>query len=102
MITDLSERNLEGPYMPKVLVKFYARLREELGFERLEIEAEELIDLLDKLRKVLGDKKDRVFEGRFLKRGILISLNDEVVGGDLERDLRDGDEVGIMPAPSGG
>ncbi len=88
--------------MPRISVRFYAGLREELGFERLELEAEKLIDLLERLREALGDKEDRVFEGRFLKRGILVSINDEIVEGDLERDLRDGDEVGIMPAPSGG
>lgn len=88
--------------MHKVSVRFYASLREELGFERLEVEAERLADLLDKLRDMLGDKRDRVFEGHSLRRGILVSLNDEIVGGDLKRELRDGDEVGIMPAPSGG
>jgi len=78
-----------------VLVRFFARLREELGV------GEKVLELND--RATLGELLAAVFkEGP--PEDLLLALNNELVRGDRvdEVRLREGDVIDIMPPASGG
>ena len=77
------------------MVRFFARLREELGVD------EEVLELGD--GATLAELLDLVFKGR-RPRALLVALNNELVrdGSIEELRLADGDVVDIMPPASGG
>jgi len=79
----------------KVVVRFFARFREELGANQVELSLADgatLTDILNCLFK--GDPPGH----------LLIAINGQLVGGaDLSRiRLKDGDVVDVMPPASGG
>ncbi len=79
----------------RITVRLFARLREELGADSLELTFEQDPTLADVLDRVLGDRRPR---------SMLIAINNELL---RERDpravrLKDGDVVDLMPPASGG
>ena len=79
----------------KVKVRFFARLKEEVGLSEVELELDEGASLADVIRAFLGERD---------AGAILVAVNEELVeAGDL-RDVRlkDGDVVDVMPPASGG
>ena len=79
----------------RITVRLFARLREELGADRLELTFEQDPTLADVLDRVLGDRRPR---------GMLIAINNELLRGRDPRmvRLKDGDVVDLMPPASGG
>jgi molybdopterin synthase catalytic subunit len=72
----------------KVTVRLFAGLRERAGWARREIEATNVADVWPALG--LGEEPE----------GLLYAVNREYA--DRERELRDGDEVALIPPVSGG
>ncbi len=88
-----------------IIVRFYGYYREALNIEKIEIgRAETLRDVLEKLRKLLGEKSSILFEKDGLKKELLLAVNSVVVKPDDIEDKKivDGDVISIMPLPSGG
>ncbi|RLI28727.1 hypothetical protein DRO58_01515 [Candidatus Bathyarchaeota archaeon] len=91
----------------RVKVRFYARLRELIGFEELVLELGDpgFGFLMDELRKVLGRKAEYIFaDGLTPRHGLLFSVNDKLIHPARLKsiELKDGDIIDIMPPPSGG
>lgn len=82
--------------MPKVTVRFFAWIREELGLGSVSVDATDIDDLFDKLKKMLKNKFV-VIE----RNSIFLSVNNEIIK-NRKRKFRDGDIVDIMPLGSGG
>ncbi len=80
--------------MPKI--KFFARFKEEIGKEVIEISADNisLEELLEKLSKDYPKIREFVEEG-------LVAVNHEVVN-NLKIKIKDTDEIAILPFFSGG
>jgi len=98
-------QNVQGV---KVRVKFYASLRENLGVDEKVLRVEgnpSLVSLLDRLEEVMGNKINIIInsEGK-LGGNVIVSVNGKLVNpSDLASlKLSDGDDVDIMPLPSGG
>ena len=72
----------------RVTVRLFAGLRERAGWSRKEIDADRVGDVWGALG--LGDEPD----------GLLYAVNKEYA--PLEQELRDGDEVALIPPVSGG
>ncbi|MHC1601411.1 MAG: ubiquitin-like small modifier protein 1 [Candidatus Nezhaarchaeales archaeon] len=92
----------------KIKVKFFALIREIAGAKELEIEVKEsmrVIDLLEELANMLSEKfRDYVFEGNEVSKSLIILVNGKGISEmkGLETELRDGDEVALLPPVSGG
>ncbi len=88
----------------KVKVRFYAKLKDELGIDEISIPINErsLFALLRKLNTILKDKLPEPIDS--LIENTLIAVNNELVREDDLKDLtlNNGDIVDIMPLPSGG
>ncbi|RLE72341.1 MAG: hypothetical protein DRJ37_03095 [Thermoprotei archaeon] len=88
-----------------IIVRFYGYYREALNIEKMEIgRAETLRDVLEKLRELLGEKSNILFERGRLKKELLLAVNSTIVkSDDVEgKKIFDGDIISIMPLPSGG
>ena len=79
----------------RIIVRVFARLREELGGGRLVLELPEGSTLGDLLAHVLGEHAG----GR-----IMIAVNNRLVSSEdvARRRLKEGDVVDLMPPASGG
>lgn len=92
----------------KVKVKFFALVRELAGTKELEIEGREgmrINDLLKELANILPEKfRDYIFEGNEVSRSLIILVNGKGISemNGLETELKDGDEVALLPPVSGG
>ncbi len=80
--------------MPKI--KFFARFKEELGKDVIEVQADNisLEELLEKLSKENPKIREFVEEG-------LVALNHEIVN-DFKIKIKNTDEIAILPFFSGG
>jgi len=92
----------------KVKVKFFALVRELAGTKELEVEGREgmrINDLLKELANILPEKfRDYIFEGSEVSRSLIILVNGKGISemNGLETELKDGDEVALLPPVSGG
>jgi len=79
----------------KVKVRFFARLKEEVGLSEVELELDEGASLADVIRAFLRERD---------AGAILVAVNEELVEASDLRDVRlkDGDVVDVMPPASGG
>lgn len=91
--------------MARVRVVVTAPLAVHMGGQReVEIEAESVRDLVMKLVERFGSELgNRLLDQDMrLRRFVNLYVNDSLVAWDEDRPLRDGDEVLILPAVSGG
>ena len=83
-----------------IKVLFFAKLREDLGVAKLEIDKnvgmETISDLINYLIQNNGDG----FEERLLSPQIVVSQNHEVV--DRNAIIKEGDEIAFYPPVTGG
>ena len=91
--------------MAKVIVRMYATVRDASGTPSCEIDARDLKDLLERVRKLFGSKMVKVIGRKDAEEdNIVILLNgrniDRKTG--LGTKLKEGDEVSIFPPVSGG
>jgi len=91
--------------MARVRVVVTAPLAVHMGGQReVELEAESVRDLVMKLADRFGaELRNRLLDEEMrLRRFVNLYVNDSLVSWDEDRPLRDGDEVLILPAVSGG
>jgi len=92
--------------MGKVKVKFYGVLAETTHEKEVEAEALTIKDLLDTLAAKYGNSfKEKIYDGDCtIRRFINIYVNGRDIRfiNRINTALRDGDEVAIIPAVSGG
>jgi MoaD family protein len=91
--------------MARISVKMFATVREAAGTSECVLEADDLADLVSKLRRNLGPALSKILDQLDSdSEGLVILLN----GINVERRnltiarLRDGDDVAIFPPVSGG
>jgi MoaD family protein len=91
--------------MARISVKMFATVREAAGTSECVLEADDLADLVSKLRKNLGPALSKILDQLDSdSEGLVILVN----GINVERRnltiarLRDGDDVAIFPPVSGG
>lgn len=103
--------------MAEVKVKLFANLREAAGTPELLLSGEKVIDVLLTLSEKYPELKNLIFEkpgekgekDEILKNPILCGSINVLINGNnvrhlegLDTDLRDSDEIGILPPVSGG
>jgi MoaD family protein len=91
--------------MARVRVVVTAPLAVHMGGQReVEVEAENVRELVMKLVERFGaELRNRLLDEEMrLRRFVNLYVNDTLVGWDEDWPLRDGDEVLILPAVSGG
>jgi len=97
---------LEDPdSMARVRVVVTAPLAVHMGGQReVEVEAKDVRELVMKLVERFGaELRNRLLDEEMrLRRFVNLYVNDTLVNWDEDRPLRDGDEVLILPAVSGG
>ena len=92
----------------KVKVRFYASLREKLGFKEGVINLEgndDFPSLTAELKKVIGWKVNIIVdEEGGIRKNLMVSVNNALINPPELAKLRfkNGDRVDIMPLPSGG
>ena len=76
----------------RVVFRLYAKLREQLGTSRVELDLEDGATVMD----ALGE----LFHGD-VPKGLMVAVNNRLVE-DLDTKLRERDVVDVMPPASGG
>ena len=74
------------------------------GEKSVNAEGSTLDELIDNLESAHAGIKDRLIDNGDLRRFVNVYINDEDVRfiGGLEADLKDGDQVVVLPAVAGG
>lgn len=75
-----------------IQIKFFASLREDVGFGDAELEATEVRSVADVWQKLVGDKS--------MPENTLVAINMDYV--DVDSEVSDGDEVAFFPPVTGG
>ncbi|HII79336.1 MAG TPA: MoaD/ThiS family protein [Methanosarcina sp.] len=97
--------------MAEVRVKLFANLREAAGTPELLLSGEKVIDVLLSLTEKYPELKNLIFEkpGEKDESPVLCGSINILVNGNnirhlegLDTDLKDSDEIGILPPVSGG
>jgi len=91
----------------RLYVRFYARIKEEMGREAVNLNVKgNAMNIIDLLRILSKDKKMRkgTLIDYYLQGKLLIAVNEEIIRRNEEGKLilKDGDIIDIMPLPSGG
>ncbi|RLF17980.1 MAG: hypothetical protein DRZ82_09085 [Thermoprotei archaeon] len=91
----------------RLYVRFYARIKEEMGREAVNLNVKgSAMNIIDLLRILSKDKKMRkgTLIDYYLQGKLLIAVNEEIIRRNEEGKLilKDGDIIDIMPLPSGG
>jgi molybdopterin synthase sulfur carrier subunit len=79
-------------------VLFFARLREQLSTDRLQIEASENLTT-EHIRQQLASK-DELWAKTMTADSLLVAVNQEVT--DWSQQIKDGDEIAFFPPVTGG
>ena len=89
-----------------IVVRFYAWIKENLGFDKLTINTklQTIQELFLELKKILKEKSSVLFDNDQIKRGIMIGINNKLVRLEKPENIRlnEDDVVDIMPLGSGG
>lgn len=80
-------------------IRFFARVRETLGADALELPLAENTATLDALQATLSQRGD-AWRAALAEANLVRAVNHEVAHGD--RPLADGDEVAFYPPVTGG
>ncbi len=91
--------------MARVSVKMFATVREAAGMQECALEADNLADLISKLRSSLGPALSKILDQLdSYPEGLVILVNGLNVnrGSRMTVKLRDGDDVAVFPPVSGG
>ena len=85
-----------------IYIKFYAKIKEEVGTDAMHLHLKGKFRLIDLLKEIDKKVNKKSIEEYYTKKRLLISVNDALV--NLREDilLKDGDKIDIMPLPSGG
>ncbi|MBU0686154.1 MAG: MoaD family protein [Thermoplasmatota archaeon] len=101
--TELGAQLIE--IMARISVKMFATVREAAGTSECALEADDLTDMVSKLRRSLGPALSKIFDQLDSDpEGLVILVN----GFNVDRrnlttvKFRDGDDVAIFPPVSGG
>ena len=73
-------------------LRLYAKFRESLGSDRVEMSLDEGATIIEALEKLFRGPPPT---------GVMVALNDRLVN-DLNIELHDGDAIDVMPPASGG
>lgn len=79
-------------------VLFFARLREQLSTDRLQIEASENLTV-EHIRQQLASKNE-LWTKIMAADSLLVAVNQEVT--DWSQQIKDGDEIAFFPPVTGG
>ena len=91
--------------MSSVTVCFYALLRLKFGQKRVELEAANVAEALEKLKGIVGDKvREVLFDGDEFKDSYIVLLHGHRIFREKFADvnLADGDLLHIFPPVGGG
>ncbi|CAA0118724.1 Molybdopterin synthase sulfur carrier subunit [BD1-7 clade bacterium] len=83
-----------------IRVLFFAKLREDLGVESLDIGFDSDIQSIHDIIARIRDQRGNDFADNITADGIVTALNHQIVKGNLP--VNDGDEVAFFPPVSGG
>jgi sulfur-carrier protein len=81
-------------------IVFFARVREQLGCERLELEWTEALGTLASLEQFLIDQNGPLWAQVLAEENLIRAVNHSVVDTDVS--LSSGDEVAFYPPVTGG
>lgn len=94
--------------MPKVIIKFFATIKDELGVKELELDCDgTLKDLLEKAEAMIGEKFNELIydkQRRSFRSDLIVLVNGrglEYLEG-METKLNEGDVVAVFPQIAGG
>jgi len=87
----------------RVYVKFYAKIRDEIGIDHMLLDIKnDSSRLIEVIREIDRKMNKKIIEEYYVRRRLLISINDTLIDIDDDILLKDGDKIDIMPLPSGG
>ena len=86
----------EVPLVSDVNVLFFASLREDIGIDKMSVQAGSIAELLRALDATIGSEKLEILKGE----NVRIAVNQSLLSGECE--LRDGDEIAFLPPVTGG
>lgn len=81
-------------------IVFFARVKEQLGCAKLEVEWQESLATVDALQELLCARESGSWREVLSEDNIIRALNQTVVCGDAV--LADGDEIAFFPPVTGG
>lgn len=81
-----------------IKVLFFASLREQLGCDGIEVDAEEVASVTD-LRNSLR-AKDEAWNSALSHEQLQVAVNQQLAS--MQADVKDGDEVAFFPPVTGG
>lgn len=81
-------------------VRFFARLREQLGSEYLELADEDCPPSVGRLRSLLADRVATELGAALADPNVLCAVNQQIVGNDATLSCED--EVAFFPPVTGG
>ena len=87
----------------RIYVKFYAKIKDEIGIDHMFLDIEnDSTKLIEVIREIDRRMNKKIIEEYYVRRRLLISINDTLIDIDDGILLRNGDKIDIMPLPSGG
>ncbi|MBC7114436.1 MAG: sulfur-carrier protein [Archaeoglobi archaeon] len=86
--------------MPRVKIKLFANLREIAGVKEDFVEAETLEEALREIIKKYPALEEKIFPDGELNKSLNIMVNG--IHSELQKELREGDEIAIFPPVAGG
>ncbi len=81
-------------------ILFFARIREQLGVDRLSLKLPSNVATVRQLQDFLVAEHGGNWAGVLLADNVIVAINQEVV--DRDHALADGDEVAFFPPVTGG
>ena len=83
-----------------IRVLFFAKIREVLGTDGVDFDADDRFETVEDLRDELCREEGEVWEEVLCGENVIVSVNHTVV--DLDCAVKDGDEVAFYPPVTGG
>lgn len=81
-------------------IVFFARVKEQLGCAKLELEWDESLGNIEALRECLCAREGEQWRDTLFEENIICAVNQTVVTAGAE--LRDNDEIAFFPPVTGG